>query len=164
MTPVPLPRVQGECPACNLRSLFLGQGGHVTCSNLECPLPDTMVAFKVRETGMPFFRRGDRLPTGEEFVAYTEDGTPLWKEPVPLPPMTVPLDDYEIANLREGLLALRELGCDTGDWLGQILNKLPAARTQPNASVLEQIGRAVHTVDYQRKGQPDWPLAPSTEG
>lgn len=33
------PRVQGRCPACNGSSLFLGTGGHVTCSRLDCPNP-----------------------------------------------------------------------------------------------------------------------------
>lgn len=74
------PRVQGECPACNLTSLFLGEGGYVTCSNLECPMPDTMLAFKVKETGLPFYRRGDKLPTGEEFIGYSGDGSPMWNE------------------------------------------------------------------------------------
>lgn len=32
-------RVQGRCPACNGSSLFLGAGGHVTCSRLDCPDP-----------------------------------------------------------------------------------------------------------------------------
>ena len=31
--------VQGRCPACRWQSLFLGDGGHVTCSRLECPDP-----------------------------------------------------------------------------------------------------------------------------
>lgn len=31
--------VQGRCPACSGSSLFLGEGGHVTCSRLDCPDP-----------------------------------------------------------------------------------------------------------------------------
>ncbi|WP_416476914.1 hypothetical protein [Streptomyces sp. LKA04] len=31
--------VQGHCPACGGSSLFLGEGGHVTCSRIECPAP-----------------------------------------------------------------------------------------------------------------------------
>ena len=31
--------VQGRCPACGWASLFLGDGGHVTCSRLDCPGP-----------------------------------------------------------------------------------------------------------------------------
>ncbi|MFF7946986.1 hypothetical protein [Streptomyces griseorubiginosus] len=33
------PLVQGSCPACNGASLFLGSGGYVTCSRLDCPDP-----------------------------------------------------------------------------------------------------------------------------
>lgn len=34
-----LGRVAGRCPACRSTSLFLAQGGHVTCSRLDCPNP-----------------------------------------------------------------------------------------------------------------------------
>ena len=30
------PHVRGKCPSCNWKSLFLGAGGYVTCSNLDC--------------------------------------------------------------------------------------------------------------------------------
>lgn len=33
------PIVQGRCPSCGLLSLFLGSGGFVTCSNLNCKGP-----------------------------------------------------------------------------------------------------------------------------
>lgn len=32
--------VSGRCPACNRTALFLGDGGYVTCSHLDCPRPD----------------------------------------------------------------------------------------------------------------------------
>ncbi|MEU5043193.1 hypothetical protein [Streptomyces griseorubiginosus] len=35
-----LPLVQGNCPACHGASLFLGDGGYVTCSRIDCPEPD----------------------------------------------------------------------------------------------------------------------------
>mgnify|MGYP001569443309 FL=1 len=31
--------VVGYCPACGSQTLFLGDGGHVTCSRLDCPRP-----------------------------------------------------------------------------------------------------------------------------
>lgn len=80
--PMALSLVKGDCPACGLSALFVAVGGWLTCSNEDCPCPDTMVAFKVRESGLPFRRKGDRLPTGEEFIGYTGDGSPMWKEPV----------------------------------------------------------------------------------
>lgn len=33
------PKVQGRCPACRRPSLFLGDGGHLTCAQLTCPNP-----------------------------------------------------------------------------------------------------------------------------
>lgn len=33
------PSVQGRCPACRGASLFLGNGGHITCARLDCPNP-----------------------------------------------------------------------------------------------------------------------------
>lgn len=35
----PNPKVTGRCPMCNTQSLFLGDGGHVTCSILKCRDP-----------------------------------------------------------------------------------------------------------------------------
>jgi hypothetical protein len=32
--------VQGRCPACGSTSLFLGDGGYVTCPRIDCPEPD----------------------------------------------------------------------------------------------------------------------------
>lgn len=33
------PRVQGMCPTCGSSSLFLGAGGYVTCSWIQCSDP-----------------------------------------------------------------------------------------------------------------------------
>ena len=38
--PVAFPSIQGRCPACGGQSLFVGSGGWLTCSRLECPEPD----------------------------------------------------------------------------------------------------------------------------
>lgn len=35
-----LPHVQGRCPACGTAGLFLGDGGYITCSLIDCPQPD----------------------------------------------------------------------------------------------------------------------------
>jgi hypothetical protein len=34
-----LPLVQGRCPACGTKGLFLGDGGYITCSLIDCPNP-----------------------------------------------------------------------------------------------------------------------------
>lgn len=33
------PSIQGRCPACRGDSLFIGSGGYITCSRLDCPNP-----------------------------------------------------------------------------------------------------------------------------
>jgi len=38
--PQPLSDVQGRCPACGGSSLFLADGGYITCRRLDCPQPD----------------------------------------------------------------------------------------------------------------------------
>jgi hypothetical protein len=34
------PQIQGHCPACGWTTLFLGEGGYITCSRSDCPDPD----------------------------------------------------------------------------------------------------------------------------
>lgn len=38
--PPPMQDIQGRCPACGLATLFVGDGGYITCSNIDCPRPD----------------------------------------------------------------------------------------------------------------------------
>ena len=45
----PWPLVKGRCPACGLASLFLGEGGYVTCSVLECREPDAAATLLERD-------------------------------------------------------------------------------------------------------------------
>lgn len=45
-----LPLVQGACPACHSASLFLGNGGYVTCSQAACPEPDAATSVLERRT------------------------------------------------------------------------------------------------------------------
>lgn len=53
--------VKGYCPACGHQSLFVGAGGHITCSSLECPNPSAVdTILEDRET--------------HHVVTFTEDG------------------------------------------------------------------------------------------
>ena len=52
------------------------------------------------------------------------------------------MDGYEIANLRAGLQVLQKLGLDTGDWLGQLLFKMPEDVQKPNEAIESQLTRA----------------------
>ncbi|MEU0160240.1 DUF6085 family protein [Streptomyces sp. NPDC006261] len=50
-----MPDVQGRCPACGAASLFLGEGGHVTCSRSDCP--DPCAADDMLGQGAPMLHR-----------------------------------------------------------------------------------------------------------
>jgi hypothetical protein len=39
LSPDGFQRVQGRCPACRHSALFLGDGGYITCGNLQCTNP-----------------------------------------------------------------------------------------------------------------------------
>jgi hypothetical protein len=54
-------------------------------------------------------------------------------------PFALELDEYEVANLRAGLQALKELDLDTGDWLLEILIRLPSVERLPNRPVSAQV-------------------------
>ena len=46
--------VRGTCPACANNTLFLGDGGHITCSWIDCPDPafvDNMLNEHTQQVG-----------------------------------------------------------------------------------------------------------------
>ncbi|MFD7093363.1 DUF6085 family protein [Streptomyces xanthophaeus] len=49
-TAAPLPDVQGRCPACRATSLFLADGGYVTCSRIDCPDPEAVTKVLEQDT------------------------------------------------------------------------------------------------------------------
>jgi hypothetical protein len=83
---IPDPRqdVAGRCPACHGTSLFLGSGGHVTCSRIDCPDPSladtllhdehtsdlTAAAGRLRDLAAILAEQAPApLPTAEELAA-----------------------------------------------------------------------------------------------
>lgn len=55
------PRVAGVCPNGCGRTLFLGSGGHVTCSWIDCPnpaAPDELLAERPCDLADPFAGAG----------------------------------------------------------------------------------------------------------
>lgn len=46
-----LPLVRGRCPVCGTSSLFLGNGGYVTCSQADCTEPEAASTALEREPG-----------------------------------------------------------------------------------------------------------------
>lgn len=51
-----LPLVQGKCPACGRTSLFLGDGGYVTCSIIDCPNPSAADELLCGDAATPLAR------------------------------------------------------------------------------------------------------------
>lgn len=47
------PRIQGRCPACGGTSLFVGDGGYVTCSRSDCTEPDAATTLLERAPAAP---------------------------------------------------------------------------------------------------------------
>jgi hypothetical protein len=38
------PQIQGHCPACGGTSLFVAEGGYITCSRIDCAEPDAVAS------------------------------------------------------------------------------------------------------------------------
>ncbi|MER7813830.1 hypothetical protein [Streptomyces sp. NPDC096153] len=80
----PMVDVQGRCPACGKTSLFLGAGGYVTCSRLECPEPDAASTLLERvSVPIPANVRAQLAQAlkGAVFVSFiADDGYPAMRE------------------------------------------------------------------------------------
>jgi hypothetical protein len=72
-----LPLVTGRCPACGTTGLFLGDGGYVTCSLIDCPAPDA--ASTVLERGKTTAPPAPAEPCTEHPNCYTR----AWDRPEP---------------------------------------------------------------------------------
>ncbi|PAZ15637.1 hypothetical protein CLM62_12640 [Streptomyces sp. SA15] len=57
--------VQGRCPACGGSSLFLAEGGYITCARLDCPNPDVASQLLERQP----LATGEWLRTGTRDLA-----------------------------------------------------------------------------------------------
>lgn len=102
-----LPLVKGHCPACNGASLFLGEGGYVTCSRIDCPEPDaasTVLERRVADEAPQPETRPQRGDAFEQWLKAQRDGwgpkSPPW-------------------NVLDDALDLYRLHADTGTPLGE---------------------------------------------
>lgn len=114
--PDAFPGVQGRCPACHGASLFLGAGGHVTCSRLDCPDPCKADDLLHRgKPGPPATEAADAETTTRVFAALhhgaEQDVTRViglyeqWVKAGP-PPLGVPL--ARLAELHAAILPASE--------------------------------------------------------
>jgi len=111
------PVVKGRCPACGGESLFLGDGGYVTCSRIDCTHPDaatSMLEFIPRITiGVAEVQPEQVIPAPDQMFQITE--------PVQVATLCVDPEEYaRIYNagydeaVAQGLADYPSLA---GDWL-----------------------------------------------
>jgi len=128
-----LPHVQGRCPACSTAGLFLGSGGYVTCSSVDCPEPDA--ATTVLE------HRADELRRMADEAQQPETQADGWH----LTPQTLDLFvralvnevDYDIhkgyeCGEEDGEDHYPELVAEAAEMLNAITAEQPAAVSQPD--------------------------------
>jgi len=74
------PSVQARCPACGSSgTLFLGDGGYITCSLVECPTPEAAHEAIEERAGANAYERAINTPPSAEACAVLrqrlQDGT-----------------------------------------------------------------------------------------
>ena len=74
------PRIETPCPACGSRSLFIGQGGHLTCSVVGtgqngCPEPSVQAEFNALRAALE-----DALTTLVAIAAQPATAGRLWAD------------------------------------------------------------------------------------
>ncbi|MCX5144633.1 DUF6085 family protein [Streptomyces sp. NBC_00338] len=140
--------IQGRCPACGSASLFLGEGGHVTCSRIDCPNPGAV---------------DDLLQGGEVALTASLGGG----RTVALIAHTLNFHGHTLADVRrmtdEQLLAVPGIG-DTS--LARIREAIPAPTPQlvepVNAALgaLEALARKIPNIIAEAMHQDRYTLAP----
>jgi len=99
--------VAGDCPACGHPTLFLGEGGYVTCSLLGCPDPEA--ATRLLE--------GSMIPTVGRVVHYVSHGTPVREDGTRAYPAVCRaaiVTSVGVAHQEPGQVYLTEDGYDVG--------------------------------------------------
>jgi hypothetical protein len=146
-----LPLVQGHCPACGSSSLFLGHGGYVTCSRIDCPQPQA--ASQMLGYGVPAeypHQDGDVTVLGPEIFASSNGDVICWKgENYTRQPATPAPTDDRRQQYTDALWPLT-------DWDGDILNAEAAADAviavadREQQHLLDLLGEAV---DWIHEGE-----------
>ncbi|SDL28672.1 hypothetical protein SAMN05421806_12569 [Streptomyces indicus] len=113
-----LPHVAGRCPACGHSSLFLGDGGYVTCSMRECPQPDAASTVLEREPA-------DQPPTRAEWDSLTNEADRLRRDGIALRERADALDE-EAKRLRSELdgVFLHKKNAELHDAIERVRNYL----------------------------------------
>ncbi len=83
--PVSKADVKGRCPACRATSLFLGDGGYVTCARIECPDPTAADDLLHGKTPSPQYPHQDGDVKTLGIFPWTDAMTDLYGAPRPVP-------------------------------------------------------------------------------
>jgi hypothetical protein len=71
-------RITTRCPSCGGRTLFIGSGGHLTCSFIDCPEPFVRAAIEalqeVATVAKKYQQEKQKFLSGQ---SYNEEGTDL---------------------------------------------------------------------------------------
>jgi hypothetical protein len=115
-------KVIGRCPECLHESLFLGGGGHVTCSNAEC-------------------RRPDAASLALQTPRSSESG---WPEEIDRVPETVdhPAHYGGADNPYEAIRVIEAWGLDADFCLGNAVKYLCRAGRKPDTTEVEDLRKA----------------------
>lgn len=63
------PNIATRCPSCGFASLFIGAGGHLTCSRLICPAPSVDQAVEARDRAIAHYKAAlVRIAKGDEEI------------------------------------------------------------------------------------------------
>ncbi|MFJ6487127.1 hypothetical protein [Streptomyces californicus] len=140
-----MPDVQGRCPACGAASLFLGEGGHVTCARTECPNPCAT---------------DDLLHGGEEALVHALGGDRTAR----VIAYNLHCHGHSLADVRrmsdEEFRAVPGIG-DTS--LATIRRAFPEQPPSRAGDVLTALGRRVPETLAKGISRDDYALAPTSE-
>ncbi|MDX3183476.1 DUF6085 family protein [Streptomyces sp. ME02-7008A-1] len=140
-----LPDVAGSCPACGAASLFLGEGGHVTCSRIDCSDPSaTDELLRGGEEALVQALGGDRTA---RLIAYN-----------------LHCHGHSLADVRrmtdEEFRAVPGIG-DTS--LATIRRAFPAQSPSRAGDILAALGRRVSETLAKGLDRDNYALAPASE-
>ncbi|MCQ1575363.1 hypothetical protein [Streptomyces parvus] len=147
-----MPDVQGHCPACGAASLFLGEGGHVTCARIDCLNPCAA---------------DELLHGGEEALAQALGGDRTAR----IIAYNLHCHGHSLADVRrmtdKEFLGVPGIGHTSLRRIRRVLPEPKPAEPQPSPTragdVLAALGRRIPETLAQGISCDDYPLAPASE-
>jgi hypothetical protein len=137
----PALRVVGRCPSCLNETLFLGAGGHVTCSWVECnePVAASRLLQNVRERAAAIMEELAPLPekTADELAA---EARARFAQPHPAPNAVNHPAHYGGDGTYEAIKVIEAWELDFS--LGNAVKYISRAGRKPGADEVEDLEKA----------------------